>query len=104
DAFRKLIARHETLRTGFEMVDGEVVQRIYEDVEFVLEHVRAAAGEADAHIGRFVRPFDPAQAPLLRAGLIELEPERHILMYDMHHLISDGVSTGIIVQELAQLY
>ncbi|WP_281936822.1 non-ribosomal peptide synthetase, partial [Paenibacillus tyrfis] len=104
DAFRKLIARHETLRTGFEMVDGEVVQRIYEDVEFVLEHVRAGVEEADKHIGRFVRPFDLEQAPLLRAGLIELEPERHLLMYDMHHLISDGVSAGIIVQELAQLY
>nr|WGE01566.1 condensation domain-containing protein [Bacillus velezensis] len=51
-----------------------------------------------------MRPFDLSQAPLLRAGLIELEQDRHVFMFDMHHIISDGASMNIFVEELIQLY
>ncbi|MBP1312458.1 amino acid adenylation domain-containing protein, partial [Paenibacillus sp. 1182] len=104
DAFRQLIARHETLRTSFEMVEGEVVQRVYDQVEFAVEHLQARESEADAYIESFVRSFDLRQAPLLRVRLLQTGPERHLLMYDMHHIISDGVSSNNIVQELVQLY
>nr|WP_256703699.1 non-ribosomal peptide synthetase [Paenibacillus peoriae] len=104
DAFRQLIARHETLRTSFEMLEGEVVQRIYDQVEFAVEHLQARESEAEAYIESFVRSFDLRQAPLLRVRLIQTGPERHLLMYDMHHIISDGVSSNNIVQELVQLY
>ncbi|AKA44315.1 non-ribosomal peptide synthetase [Paenibacillus polymyxa] len=104
EAFRKLVARHETLRTGFEMVDGEASQRIYQDVNFAVEFYRVDEQEAEEMVRRFVRPFDLAKPPLLRVGLVELAPERHILMYDMHHIISDGVSMEIFVEEFVRLY
>ncbi len=104
EAFRKLVTRHETLRTGFEMVDGEASQRIYQDVNVAVEFYRADKQEAEETVRRFVRPFDLAKPPLLRVGLVELAPERHILMYDMHHIISDGVSMEIFVEEFVRLY
>ncbi|MGX1571884.1 amino acid adenylation domain-containing protein, partial [Paenibacillus terrae] len=103
-AFRQLIERHETLRTSFEMVEGEVVQRVYDQVEFAVERLQVSEAEAEAYIESFVRSFDLRQAPLLRVRLIQTGPERNILMYDMHHIISDGVSSDNIVQELVQLY
>ncbi|MBJ8191324.1 hypothetical protein JDS79_31540, partial [Bacillus cereus] len=69
-----------------------------------VEHLQARESEAEAYIESFVRSFDLRQAPLLRVRLIQTGPERHLLMYDMHHIISDGVSSNNIVQELVQLY
>ncbi|MGO4951398.1 amino acid adenylation domain-containing protein [Paenibacillus sp. DRB1-1] len=104
EALRKLVARHEMLRTGFEMADGEASQRIYQDLNFAVEFYRADEQEAEETVRRFVRPFDLAKPPLLRVGLVELAPARHILMYDMHHIISDGVSMEIFVEEFVRLY
>ncbi|MGE6577244.1 amino acid adenylation domain-containing protein [Paenibacillus xylanexedens] len=104
ETFRKLVARHEMLRTGFEMVDGEASQRVYQDVNFAVEFYQADEQEVEAVVHGFVRPFDLAKPPLLRVGLVELAPERHILMYDMHHIISDGVSIEIFVEEFVRLY
>ncbi|MCP5054446.1 MAG: hypothetical protein GY940_45180, partial [bacterium] len=52
----------------------------------------------------FIRPFDLAEAPLIRAGLVAMEPSRHLLMVDMHHIISDGVSHFILVRDFMALY
>uniref|UniRef100_UPI0013571877 amino acid adenylation domain-containing protein n=1 Tax=Paenibacillus puerhi TaxID=2692622 RepID=UPI0013571877 len=103
-AFLKLIDRHETLRTSFDTIEGEVVQRIYARTDFRMEYVKCQEEDATSHIKSFVRPFDLELAPLLRVRLIELEASRHILLYDMHHIISDGVSAENMVGELAQLY
>ncbi|WP_241752459.1 non-ribosomal peptide synthetase, partial [Paenibacillus alvei] len=105
EAFQKLIARHETLRTGFELVDGETVQKVHQDVSFAVEYMQANGDAEAAQKSReFIRAFDLKTPPLLRVGLIELEPERHILLYDMHHIISDGASMGIVVEEFVRLY
>ncbi|MBY0083516.1 non-ribosomal peptide synthetase, partial [Paenibacillus polymyxa] len=103
-AFRQLIARHEALRTRFEMADGEVIQRIESSAPFSVEYVQASEEETPQYAQDFVRAFDLAQAPLLRVQLIENGPGRHVMLYDMHHIISDGVTEGIIVQEFSQLY
>ncbi|UHA73547.1 non-ribosomal peptide synthase/polyketide synthase [Paenibacillus sp. 481] len=105
-AFRALIARHEALRTGFHLVDGEPMQHIYASVPFTVEYSQASAEAAEEIVQRFVRPFQLEQAPLLRVGLIELagEHERYILMFDMHHIISDGASISILVEEFGRLY
>ncbi|KAF6639782.1 hypothetical protein HFE02_26445, partial [Paenibacillus sp. EKM11P] len=89
-AFRQLIERHEALRTRFEMVDGEVIQRIESSVPFSVEYVQASEEETPQYAQDFVRAFDLAQAPLLRVQLIENGPGRHVMLYDMHHIISDG--------------
>ncbi|WP_317957519.1 condensation domain-containing protein, partial [Paenibacillus chitinolyticus] len=104
EAFRRLTRRHETLRTGFEMVNGEAVQRVYADVDFSVEHFSVAEEEAAETVRDFVRPFDLAKPPLLRVGLVEMAPERHVLLFDMHHIVSDGVSMDVLVEEFVRLY
>ncbi|MEC0249413.1 condensation domain-containing protein, partial [Paenibacillus chitinolyticus] len=104
EAFRRLIERHETLRTGFEMVNGEAVQRVYAAVDFFVEHFSASEEEAAETVRGFVRPFDLAKPPLLRVGLVEMAAERHVLLFDMHHIVSDGVSMDVLVEEFVRLY
>lgn len=57
----------------------------------------AAAGEA-------ARPFDLVQGPLIRAVLLRLSPEDHLVALTLHHIVSDGWSMAIIIRELAALY
>ncbi|MNF98552.1 Surfactin synthase subunit 1 [compost metagenome] len=104
ETFRKLIMRHETLRTGFEMVDGEALQRVHKEADFAAEYFQAAEEEINDVMHAFIRPFDLEKPPLLRIGLIEMAKERHILMFDMHHIISDGTSLGILIEEFVRLY
>ncbi|WP_040734084.1 condensation domain-containing protein, partial [Paenibacillus dendritiformis] len=103
-ALKGLIARHEILRTGFEMVDGEPVQRIYPDLKFAVEYTKATESETKSIADGFVRVFDLERPPLLRVGLVEWEAERHLLMLDIHHIVTDGMSMGIFVEELLRLY
>jgi len=94
--FRGLVSRHESLRTVFFLVSAEPVQRIYEKIDFDLEVFEEIQG--------FVRPFDLGRAPLLRVGWVQLAEERHILVIDMHHIISDGYSIGIVTREFMTLF
>ncbi|QII47587.1 lichenysin non-ribosomal peptide synthetase LicA [Bacillus paralicheniformis] len=103
-AFQKLIDRHEALRTSFTVVDGEPRQNIHQRVPFKIEKVEADGKPIEQMAKSFVRRFDLAKAPLLRAGLVRLADGRHLLLFDMHHLVSDGVSISIILNELAALY
>ncbi|MGN4562422.1 amino acid adenylation domain-containing protein, partial [Bacillus cereus group sp. MYBK5-2] len=104
EAFRNLIQRHESLRTSFEMIQGEPVQHIHPDVAFVIEKIKADKEEIETHIERFVRPFNLQEAPLLRIGLIEIRKNYYVLLFDIHHIISDGISTNLIIKEFIQLY
>uniref|UniRef100_UPI0013592D49 condensation domain-containing protein n=1 Tax=Paenibacillus puerhi TaxID=2692622 RepID=UPI0013592D49 len=104
EAFRQLILRHETLRTGFEMKDGEPVQRVHRDVDFEVQYRSADEEQAEQLMQEFVRAFDLRKPPLMRVGLIKLEDERFIMQFDMHHIISDGASLGNLIQEFVRLY
>ncbi len=109
-AFRKLIKRHETLRTAFKTINGEIVQIVQEDADFRLDYSELKNLSADEEktirnlMQAFVRPFDLEKAPLLRGGLIKLDTGRHVMMFDMHHIISDGTSMTILVKEIIDLY
>ncbi|WP_032865803.1 condensation domain-containing protein, partial [Bacillus amyloliquefaciens] len=97
ETFRQLVERHESLRTSFETgPDGEPVQRIHDSVPFQLDE----AESADA----FVRPFCLEEAPLFRAALVKESEEHHLLLTDMHHIISDGVSVNTLIKEFGELY
>ncbi|HEX3045793.1 MAG TPA: D-alanine--poly(phosphoribitol) ligase subunit DltA, partial [Bacillota bacterium] len=108
--FEVLIDRHETLRTSFEIIRGEIVQRVHQKVLFTirewdLENETTSHQERiDQILDEFIRPFDLAQAPLLRVGLIKLNSRRHLLIYDLHHIIADGTSMDILVSEFIRLY
>ena len=102
--FSQLIARHEILRTSFEVVDGERVQKIHEQVDFELAYYKAAESEVQSIIQRFIRPFDLGQALQLRAGLIQLPDASHVLIVDMHHIVTDGVSQNLLIKDFMALY
>ncbi len=101
----QLIRRHESFRTYFDRAGQEIVQRIRnpQEIKFEIEYHE----KFDSHlIARFVRPFDPAQAPLLRAAIIAApgHDTARILLLDMHHIITDGMSMVILAEEFNALY
>ncbi|MFC0212778.1 amino acid adenylation domain-containing protein, partial [Paenibacillus chartarius] len=107
-AFRALIARHDALRTSFEVLDGEPVQRIHDEVDWQPEHAEVPSAHLDDAIGAFIRPFDVSRAPLMRAGIVETtdraDDRSVLLLFDIHHLVADGISVQRLIQELGQLY
>jgi amino acid adenylation domain-containing protein len=111
--FLGLIARHDSLRTFFEVVGNKAVQRIKNKVEFDIEYYRMKGGdqvclttEARKFMQDFIRPFDLSQLPLFRVGLVQVGKKntRHLLMLDFHHIISDGLSMHIFFNQLAAWY
>ena len=103
-AFRQLVARHQSLRTSFVPIDEEVVQVVHDKVNFGLEHYEADEEQAEPIIQRFIRPFDLSTPCQLRAGLVRLSDQQHLLMVDMHHIISDGASQNLLIQDFMSLY
>jgi amino acid adenylation domain-containing protein/non-ribosomal peptide synthase protein (TIGR01720 family) len=105
-AVQALIRRHEMLRTQFEMVNGEIVQRVLLDAQFHIQRTDLSESPEmiDNVIQSFVRPFNLDQAPLLRIEVIQTGDKEYILLVDMHHIISDGLTGQIIVKELIDLY
>ncbi|WP_105981064.1 bacitracin non-ribosomal peptide synthetase BacC [Bacillus paralicheniformis] len=104
DAFRQLIERHEALRTAFVVVDGEPVQKIEKEVDFKVKYGRLGQDRLEEKIKAFIKPFALEKAPLLRVEVLKASGDEHVLMFDMHHIISDGVSMAIFTRELAELY
>ncbi|GGD98654.1 non-ribosomal peptide synthetase [Paenibacillus nasutitermitis] len=103
-AFRALVERHEALRTSFEQEGDAIYQRIHRQAELKVSHLRAAESELERVFERFVQPFDLARAPLLRTALVKVTPVKWLLMYDMHHIVSDGLSVAILIRDFARLY
>ncbi|HEX3043686.1 MAG TPA: amino acid adenylation domain-containing protein, partial [Bacillota bacterium] len=104
NAFVRLLKRHETLRTSLEFIDGQLVQRVHSDVKFELPYSESETSLLPDIITRFIQPFALDRAPLFRAALVKVEPQKHILMMDMNHAITDGVSIRIMIRDLAALY
>lgn len=100
--FNQLIKRHESFRTSFSLVNGQPVQKIHTDVPFQIE-VFDSTLTTPQIIESFVRPFDLSSAPLLRVGFIHT-PEYDLLLTDVHHIISDGLSLDILREEFVALY
>ncbi|RPT94566.1 non-ribosomal peptide synthetase, partial [Pseudomonas aeruginosa] len=107
-AFDWLVLRHETLRTRFEEVDGQARQTILANMplRIVLED---CAGASEATLRQRVaeeirQPFDLARGPLLRVRLLALAGQEHVLVITQHHIVSDGWSMQVMVDELLQAY
>lgn len=109
-AFQSLIQRHESLRTTFTTVDGEPCQVVHAEVDFAVEWMdlmgRMDGEERAKAIGRNEarKPFNLERGPLLRVVLIRLAETRYVLLFTMHHIISDGWSIGLVLRQLIQLY
>ena len=111
-AFNAIVQRHETLRTTFTQVDGQPTQVIAPNLNLhlpVIDLQQVPAVDRDTTIQRLAteeahRPFKLTMGPLLRVTLLKLAETEHILLLTLHHIISDGWSMGVLMQELGALY
>ncbi|MCP5105214.1 MAG: amino acid adenylation domain-containing protein [bacterium] len=101
ETFKKLIHRHEVLRTSFHLIDGEPFQKIQNNVDFEIEYHELPTDDTESTddtneslLG--VRPFDLSRAPLMRAVMVNVQETQYVLMVDMHHIISDEISNNIL--------
>ncbi|MEI9042294.1 condensation domain-containing protein, partial [Pseudomonas aeruginosa] len=102
-SFDSLVARHETLRTRFRLEGGRSYQQVQPAVSVSIE--REQFGE-EGLIERIqaivVQPFDLERGPLLRVNLLQLAEDDHVLVLVQHHIVSDGWSMQVMVEELVQ--
>ncbi len=107
-AFEKLIARHPTLRTTFGQKDGEPFQQVHEYQEVYFENIDASGWNDDELtskvIATYQRPFDLEQGPLLRVNLFTCSEQNYVILLTIHHIVVDGFSFGILLDELRLLY
>jgi amino acid adenylation domain-containing protein/FkbM family methyltransferase len=105
-SLNEIVQRHEALRTTFDQVDDQPAQVIVPELRI---DVPLLTGSGQAWVQQLVaeetqRPFDLAQGPLVRATLLKLSAQEHVLLLSMHHIVSDGWSMGVLTRELATLY
>ena len=111
-ALDEIVNRHEILRTRIVEIDGQPLQEILPDVTIqlrVLDLSHLPHGQAEAEAERLSgedagQPYNLAEAPLMRAKLLRLKEQEHVLILNFHHIACDGSSLIIFYQELATLY
>jgi len=110
--FREIVRRHEALRTSFGGADGKPVQVIEPEASLdvpLVDISHLPADEREAALARLAeeearKPFDLRRAPLLRVQAIKLAEDEHAVLATLHHIVSDGWSLGVLVNEIAALY
>jgi amino acid adenylation domain-containing protein len=124
--FNEIVRRHEALRTTFRMLEGELVQviapvetypsgtaspnrRNVSTLLAIIDLRFLSAAEKEAETRRLAteersRPFDLSSEPLLRVMLLQLDSSEHVLLLNLHHIICDGWSIGVLIRELGTLY
>ncbi|MEH1902755.1 MAG: amino acid adenylation domain-containing protein [Nostoc sp.] len=108
----ELLRRHEVLRTNLQAVNGAPVQVIHSPQKITLPiiNLEGLTTDEQAIEVKFLlnkdasKPFDLAHEPLLRLTLVHLDAQTHVLLLNMHHIIFDAWSMGILMQELSVLY
>ncbi|MUH00714.1 amino acid adenylation domain-containing protein, partial [Scytonema sp. UIC 10036] len=111
-SLQQIIVRHEALRTNFITVEGKPTQIIHTPTNWTfsvvdLLDVPTTEIEIATHkLAKFqaIQPFDLASEPLIRATLVVQSQTEHVLLVCMHHIVSDGWSMGVFVEELTALY
>ncbi len=111
-AFASLVARHETLRTVFAVQADDSLLQVPATAPLLIEQVDfstlpAAAREqavAEAAERQSVLPFDLGTGPLLRVTLLKLAEQEHVLLLTLHHIVSDGWSMNVLIDEFIRCY
>lgn len=103
-AIRGLMERHEALRTSFVIVDGEPMQTIHQSIPMALDYREVQEEALPGLVDQFVQSYDLSKAPLFRMMLVRFAEKKHLLLFDMHHIISDGLSMSILTRDFASLY
>jgi amino acid adenylation domain-containing protein len=99
-----LMDRHDILKTTFFEKDGKYYQKVNRDLKLKINYIKIDNDNYDKLIRSYIQPFNILKAPLLRVNLFEIENQYYVLMLDIHHLISDGISNEIIIDELGKIY
>ena len=111
-SLNEIVKRHEALRTTFAAVSDRPVQIVHKVRDFrlsVIDLRETSPQEKDATAARLTaeearKPFNLAEGPLLRVKLLRLAEDDHVLLITMHHIISDGWSTKVLIREIGELY
>ncbi len=103
-AIKQIINKHETFRTSFAMIDNILMQRVEDDIDFSIELTGLKNKGVDDAIQQFIQPFNLSKAPLFRIKLCKVKEDKHILLMDIHHIISDGSSWGILMKDMKKAY
>jgi amino acid adenylation domain-containing protein len=111
-AFDELSARHESLRTVFRWLEGGPMQLVFPDAALPVESVDLTGVDADAReaevqrrlADQAARPFDLEAGPLARVHLYRLAADEHVLLINLHHIVTDGWSNAVLLRELGALY
>ncbi|QKI81708.1 non-ribosomal peptide synthetase [Kroppenstedtia eburnea] len=112
-AIREIVRRHEVLRTTFTEVEGNVVQVIASApselqipvIDLSEEGVEFRSMQVQRLIGQLAeQTFNLTQGPLFRSHLLKLKKDEHVLVLTLHHIVTDGWSNDVLIQELGQLY
>ncbi|HEY7415443.1 MAG TPA: condensation domain-containing protein, partial [Ktedonobacteraceae bacterium] len=111
-SLQEIMRRHETLRTTFEMRDGELCLVISQTPAFSLKLIELPLSPLEEGEEQLLtmlcaearQPFDLVRGPLLRATLFRLASQDHVLLLALHHIVCDGWSRSVLFQELTVLY
>ncbi|MEG3790974.1 amino acid adenylation domain-containing protein [Lysobacter sp. CCNWLW3] len=111
-ALQTLLDRHETLRTVFRAEDGDPYQHVLERIELPWQELSAHGSDADEREADALRlaradtarAFDLGRDAMMRATLIGVAPQRHLLLLGFHHIAIDGWSTNALLEELQRAY
>ncbi len=111
-ALSEIVQRHEVLRSSFKIHNGSLVQIISPKASLnlaILDLRSLQLAEQSQQVQHLAtqsaqRPFDLETEPLVRVSILQLDKESHVLLVTMHHIVSDGWSTGIFIREVAALY
>ncbi|WP_310488553.1 condensation domain-containing protein, partial [Chamaesiphon sp. VAR_69_metabat_338] len=110
--FNEIVRRHETLRTTFLVVEGQPIQAISPSLSIPLPLIDLRnfdSQERETQLRQIAtaaaqQPFDLTTGPLLRVKLLQLDDAEYALLLDLHHIVADGWSIGVLVRELGVLY
>ena len=111
-SLQEIVRRHEALRTSFRATAGEPEQVINEEwrMELPVRDLRPLPAEERMKAAERLaceeaaRPFDLSRGPLLRCELLLLSEKEYVLVVNLHHIVTDGWSEGILIKELGALY
>ncbi|MCG6573322.1 amino acid adenylation domain-containing protein [Pseudomonas sp. AF32] len=111
-ALNRVIDRHDILRTAIVEIDGAAVQVVERNARLILHREDLGALDQQARATALAQrieqharqPFDLSHAPLMRATLLRLDSDAHVLLLNMHHIVSDAWSNTILMQDMTQAY
>jgi acyl carrier protein len=104
EIIKDIVNRHDALRTSFVLKGNEPVQVISENIDFEIEYFETKEEINEDFVKKCIKPFDISKAPLFRVILVKYDDRKYVLVIDSHHIVSDGTSLQILINEMQDMY